>query len=155
VERAPALREARTQATVRTRLRVRYPETDHMGVVHHTHYLTWFEVGRTEFMRERGRTYADMERAGIFMPVAGAECRYLSPARYDEEIEIETRVASASRIRVEFAYVATRVADGRLLASGRTIHVATTPAGAPRRMPQEYVDALTGEHGAPPRRAPK
>jgi len=114
-----------------------------MGVVHHTHYLTWFEVGRTEFMRERGRTYAEMEKEGVFMPVAEAVCRYLSPARYDEEIEIETRVASASRIRVEFAYRAFRVRDGKLLAAGRTVHVATDPSGAPRRMSQEYVDGLS------------
>jgi acyl-CoA thioester hydrolase len=153
MERGPVVKEAPTPVTVRTRLRVRYPETDHMGVVHHTHYLTWFEVGRTELMRQRGRTYADMEKEGIFMPVAEAECRYLAPARYDEEIEIETRVAAVSRIRVEFVYSATRVADGRLLASGRTLHVATTPAGVPRRMPQEHVDALAGDGGLPPRRA--
>src|SRR5206468_2154546 len=124
------------------RLRVRYPETDHMGVVHHTHYLTWFEVGRTELMRERGRAYAELEKEGLFMPVAEAECRYLAPARYDEEIEIETRVASASRIRVEFAYRAVRVADAKLLATGRTVHVATDPSGSPRRMSQEYVDGF-------------
>jgi acyl-CoA thioester hydrolase len=123
-----------------------------MGVVHHTHYLTWFEVGRTELMRERGRAYADMEREGIFMPVAEAECRYLSPARYDEEIEIETRVASASRIRVEFAYSAIRANDGVLLATGRTVHVATDSGGVPRRMSQEYAAALGGSGGRSPRR---
>jgi len=124
-----------------------------MGVVHHTHYLTWFEVGRTELMRERGRAYADMEKEGIFMPVVEAECRYLSSARYDEEIEIETRVASASRIRVEFAYNAFRVADGKLLATGRTVHVATDSGGVPRRMSQGDVDALEGSVGKPPRKA--
>jgi acyl-CoA thioester hydrolase len=113
-----------------------------MGVVHHTHYLTWFEVGRTELMRKRGRSYAEMEKDGIFMPVVEAECRYLSPARYDEEIAIETVVAAATRIRVEFAYRAVRPADGRLLATGRTVHVATDGAGAPRRMSQDYVDGL-------------
>lgn len=126
----------------RARLRVRYPETDHMGVVHHSHYLNWFEVGRTEYMRERGASYADMERAGVFMPVVEASCRYLSSARYDEEIEIETRVAEASRIKVEFRYVVSRPADGRVLAEGRTVHVATDAGGVPRRMSQEYVDAL-------------
>lgn len=120
-----------------------------MGVVHHTHYLTWFEVGRTEFMRERGRAYADMEREGIFMPVVEAECRYHAPARYDEEIEIETRVAGATRIRVEFAYRAVRPVDEKLLASGRTVHVATDQSGAPRRMSQEYVDGLAPAVEAP------
>jgi acyl-CoA thioester hydrolase len=113
-----------------------------MGVVHHTHYLTWFELGRTELMRERGRSYESMEREGTFMPVTEAECRYLHPARYDEEIEVETCVAAASRIRVEFSYRALRVPDGKLLATGRTVHVATDSSGAPRRMSQDLVDGL-------------
>jgi acyl-CoA thioester hydrolase len=106
-----------------------------MGVVHHTHYLTWFEVGRTELMRAAGRSYNDLESDGIFMPVIEAACRYRSPARYDDEIDVETRVAAASRIRVEFAYRVLRVEDGRLLATGRTVHAATDRTGAPRRMP--------------------
>ncbi len=123
-----------------------------MGVVHHTHYLTWFEVGRTELMRAAGRAYADLEKDGIFMPVVEAACRYRAPARYDDEVEVETRVVHASRIRVEFAYRVRRASDRRLLATGRTVHVATDRAGAPRRMPadalaplQEAVDADEGE----------
>ncbi|MBI3451135.1 MAG: acyl-CoA thioesterase [Acidobacteria bacterium] len=115
-----------------------------MGVAHHTHYLTWFEVGRTELMRERGRSYAEMERDGIFMPVVEAACRYLSSARYDDEIEIETRLVEASRVRVEFNYVVSRPADGKVLAEGRTVHVATDAGGAPRRMSQDQLDALCG-----------
>src|SRR5262249_7317063 len=114
--------EASSDAS-RTRVRVRYPETDRMGVVHHSHYLTWFEVGRTEWMRDRGRSYAEMEKDGIFMPVVEARCRYLASARYDEEIEIETRLAEATRIRIEFRYAVSRAADGRLLAEGSTVHV--------------------------------
>jgi acyl-CoA thioester hydrolase len=113
-----------------------------MGVVHHTHYLTWFELGRTEFMRGRGYAYADMERDGIYMPVVEARCRYHAPARYDEELEVSTCVASASRIKVEFEYRITRAADGKLLASGRTVHVATDASGAPRRMSREVLEAL-------------
>jgi len=113
-----------------------------MGVVHHTHYLTWFEVGRTELMRERGRSYAEMERKGIFMPVVEAACRYLSSARYDDEIEIETRVAGATRVRIEFRYVVSRPADGKTLAEGRTVHVATDAGGVPRRLSREEVDLL-------------
>lgn len=126
----------------RTRVRVRYPETDHMGVVHHTHYLVWFEVGRTELMRERGRSYAEMERSGVFMPVIEASCRYFAPARYDEELEVETSVASATRVKVEFAYKVSRPADGTLLASGRTVHAATDASGVPRRMPAEMAASL-------------
>lgn len=113
-----------------------------MGVVHHTHYLTWFEVGRTELMRAAGKSYRELEEEGIFMPVLEASCRYRSPARYDEEVQVETRVASASRIRVEFAYKVRRVADGRLLATGRTVHVATDRSGAPRRMPPPALERL-------------
>lgn len=125
-----------------TRLRVRYPETDHMGVVHHTHYLIWFEVGRTELMRAQGRSYAGLEQEGIFMPVVEAACRYRSPARYDDEVEVETRVIGASRIRVEFGYKVRRVSDGKLLATGRTVHVATDRSGAPRRMPAGALSRL-------------
>ena len=113
-----------------------------MGVVHHSHYLTWFEVGRTELMRGAGKSYHDLEREGIFMPVLEASCRYRAPARYDDEIEVETRVVGASRIRVEFAYRVRRVEDGKLLATGRTVHVATDRAGAPRRMPAEALERL-------------
>jgi acyl-CoA thioester hydrolase len=113
-----------------------------MGVVHHTHYLTWFEVGRTEFMRERGYAYAELERDGIFMPVIEASCRYHAPARYDDEVEVTTSVTSATRVKVEFSYRVTRPSDGKLLATGRTVHAATDPSGAPRRMAAEVMDAL-------------
>lgn len=132
----------RKGASTSALVRVRYPETDHMGVVHHTHYLVWFEVGRTELMRGRGYSYAEMESDGIYMPVVEASCRYHAPARYDDEVEIETVVHAASRIKVEFAYRAVRRSDGRLLATGRTVHVATDTAGAPRRMPAGVLEKL-------------
>jgi acyl-CoA thioester hydrolase len=113
-----------------------------MGVVHHTHYLIWFELGRTEYMRERGRAYSEMEKTGIYMPVVEAHCRYHAPSCYDEELEVETTIAAASRIRVEFAYKVRRPADGKLLAAGRTVHAATGPDGLPRRMPAEILDDL-------------
>src|SRR5262245_16433211 len=95
-------------------------------------------------MRSRGYSYARMESEGIFMPVVEASCRYLAPARYDDEVEVETVVHSASRIKVEFAYRAVRRSDGRLLATGRTVHVATDTGGAPRRMPAEVLESLGG-----------
>ncbi len=113
-----------------------------MGVVHHTHYLIWFELGRTEYMRERGRAYSEMEKSGIFMPVVEAHCRYYAPSHYDEELEVETTVAAASRARVEFSYKVRRPADRKLLAAGRTVHAATGPDGTPRRMPTEILEDL-------------
>lgn len=121
-----------------------------MGVVHHSHYLVWFEIGRTEYMRERGSSYADMEKGGIFMPVVEAFSRYHAPARYDEVLEVETVVAAATRVKVEFAYRILRPSDGKLLATGGTVHAATDPAGQPRRMPSSAVDRLAPVPGRPP-----
>lgn len=132
----------------RARLRVRYPETDHMGVVHHSHYLTWFELGRTELMRERGYPYAELERDGVFMPVVEAYCRYRSPARYDEELEVEAWIESASRVRIEFGYRIVRPADGKVLATGKTVHVAADSSGAPRRISQDAMGRLRLEAAA-------
>jgi acyl-CoA thioester hydrolase len=113
-----------------------------MGVVHHTHYFVWFEIGRTELMRDQGRAYSDMEKDGIFMPVVEAQCRFHAPGHYDEEVEVETRVVAASRVRVEFGYKVTRPADGRLLAMGSTVHAATDRNGTPRRMPGRILQDL-------------
>lgn len=126
----------------KTTLRVRYSEADHMGVVHHSHYLIWFEIGRTELMRKIGTPYADLEKAGVYMPVIEAACTYHSSAYYDELLEIESAVTEATRVKVAFTYRVIRPADDRLLASGRTVHVATDGTGAPRRMPAEIVAFL-------------
>ncbi len=128
-------------------LRVRYPETDQMGVVHHSHFLVWFEMGRTELMRDNGCTYADLEKEGVMMPVIEASCRYLSPARYDEVLTIRTRVSEVSRVRARFAYEVVRPSDGRLLATGSTRHAATDRRGVPCRMPQRVVALFTDEAG--------
>src|SRR5713226_6864935 len=87
-----------------TALRVRYAETDQMGVVYYANYLVWFEVGRTDLLRTLGWTYREMEEAGVALPVIEAHCEYRRPARYDEEIEVRTEGRMCSPVRLEFSY---------------------------------------------------
>jgi len=122
----------------RTTTRVRYPETDRMGVAHHTHYFVWFELGRTELMRQAGCAYGELEDdAGVFFPVVEAAATYKASARYDETIEIETRLTSAEGVRVRFEYVVRRSADGRVLATGHTVHASCGKDGRPVRLPED------------------
>ena len=118
-----------------------------MGVVHHSHFLVWFEVGRTELLREAGCPYADLEREGVWMPVVEASCRYLSPARYDELLEVSTSLAEVGRATARFEYAIRRPSDGRVLATGITRHAATDARGVPRRMPDRLL-TLLGAEGA-------
>jgi len=131
-----------------TSVRVRYPETDRMGVVHHTHFLSWFEIGRTEWMREAGCSYAELERGGISMPVIEAGCRYLSPARYDDVVAVEARLEEVTRVIVRFTYRVVRQPDGKLLATGFTRHAAIDSMGIPRRLPPEMVSLFSSGRGA-------
>ncbi len=129
----------------RTTTRVRYPETDRMGVAHHTHFLVWFEMGRTELMRELGCPYGEVEdHEGILFPVAEAGARYLAPARYDERLEITTRLVEARGARVRFEYEIARVANGERIASGFTVHASVGRDGRPRRLPDGIRAHLTG-----------
>ncbi len=116
-----------------TRTRVRYQETDQMGVVYHANYLAWFEIGRTEWMRELERPYAELEADGIRLAVVDVRCRYRSPARYDEVVEIHTRLVELTRLRVGFAYEIRR--DGVCLAEGETTLAAIGLDGRPARIP--------------------
>ena len=135
----PALQQARTTT------RVRYPETDRMGVAHHTHYFTWFELGRTELMRQLGCTYGELEeQQGIFFPVVQAAADYLASARYDEVVTITTRLVSASGVRVRFTYVVTRD-DGTVLATGQTEHASVDGRGRPQRLPDALKRKLAGQ----------
>jgi acyl-CoA thioester hydrolase len=117
-------------------VRVRYAETDKMGVVYYANYFVWFEVGRADLLRSLGWTYREMEHAGIALPVIAAECDYRRPARYDEEIEIRTRGRMLSPIRMEFTYEIARRDDDTVVAAGRTVHAALDPAGKPCRLPE-------------------
>lgn len=121
-----------------TRVRVRYAETDAMGVAYHANYFVWFEVGRTDLLRDLGWTYRDMEASGVSLPVIEATCQFRSPARYDDELEIRTDGRITSPVRMEFAYRITR--SGTELATGLTSHAAVSKAGRPCRLP----DRITG-----------
>jgi acyl-CoA thioester hydrolase len=136
-----ALREGSTTT------RVRYPETDRMGVAHHTHFFTWFELGRTELMRELGCTYGELEdRDGVFFPVVRAGADYRASARYDEVVSIATRLVRAGGVRVRFTYVVTRD-DGTVLATGHTEHASVDRNGRPQRLPEGLRRRLSGrEH---------
>ena len=122
-----------------TRFRVRYAETDQMGVVYYANYLVWMEIGRAEYCRAAGVRYKEMESAdGIRLAVVDAHCRYLQPARYDEEIAVETRVARANRRMVEFHYRLRDATTGRALAEGETKHIFLGPDMKPVKLPEKY-----------------
>jgi acyl-CoA thioester hydrolase len=126
-----------------TRLRVRYAETDQMGVVYHSNHLIWFEVGRVELMRQMGFLYRDMEREeGCFIAVAEARCRYRAPVYYDEEVVIRTRLKRVRESVVVFGYELVRAQSETLLAEGETVHVVTDSNMKPARLPQRYLDAF-------------
>jgi acyl-CoA thioester hydrolase len=117
-------------------LRVRYGETDQMGVAYHANYLAWCEVGRTDFIRELGTSYAAIEREGIFLAVAEATVRYIAPARYDDTIRIETWLESAKSRMLTFAYEIHRQDPApALLARARTVLVSIDSGGSPQRLP--------------------
>jgi acyl-CoA thioester hydrolase len=118
-------------------VRVRYAETDQMGVVYHTNYLIWFEVGRADYIRSLGLTYRELESMGYHLPVVEANCRYLRPARYDDTVRIETTLVEASRVRLRFHYRARLNDENVLLAEGMTHHVFVDTSGQPRRLPND------------------
>jgi len=129
----------------RTTTRVRYPETDQMGLAHHTHFLVWFELGRTELMRDLGCPYGEMEKEeGLFFPVIRLEAAYHAPALYDEEVVISTRIVRIGGVRVKFEYLVSREKDGTKLATGSTEHAAVDGKGSPRRLPAKVRRRLGG-----------
>ena len=107
-----------------------------MGVAYYANYFVWFEVGRCELLRSLGHTYRDLESQGFMLPVIEAHCEYRDSARYDDALEIATRGALLSPVRVEFRYDVAR-ADGSPLAAGRTVHASVDTTGRPRRLPTE------------------
>jgi len=117
-------------------IRVRYAETDQMGVAHHAEYFAWFEVGRTDLLRNCGCTYRDLEADGLHFPVIEARARYLRPAYYDDVLEIRTRLASVSGARVAFDYEVHRGGTEGPLATAFTEHAAVDERGRPRRLPE-------------------
>ena len=122
-----------------TTVRVRYAETDQMGVVYHANYLIWFEVGRVELMRARGIEYKRMEiEDDCHIVVADVRCRYHAPARYDEVLRVRTRIAESLNRTIRFFYEVFRDTDQELLAVGETLHVICGSNGKPKLLPEKY-----------------
>jgi acyl-CoA thioester hydrolase len=113
-----------------------------MGVAYYANYLVWFEVGRTEWLREAGWTYREMESAGVSLPVIEAHCEYRQPARYDDEIEIRTTAKALSPVRIRFDYLAVRTPGEILVAEGHTVHAALGAGGRPCRLPARVRELL-------------
>jgi acyl-CoA thioester hydrolase len=131
-----------------TRLRVRYAETDQMGVVYHSNHLVYFEVGRVELMRQMGFTYRDMERDdGLFIAVAEAKCRYRAPVYYDEEVVVRTRIKAVRESVIKFSYELARANTGALLAEGETTHVVTNSEMKVSTLPPKYLNVLRAAAG--------
>jgi acyl-CoA thioester hydrolase len=130
------------------RLRVRYAETDQMGVVYHANHFIWFEVGRVELLRQLGFSYRDMEsKEGRFIAVAEAKCRYRAPVRYDEEILVRTELLNVRDSVLHFGYELRRVQDGALLAEGETTHVVTGSDMKIAVLPKKYLQAFRAAIG--------
>jgi acyl-CoA thioester hydrolase len=122
-----------------TTVRVRYAETDQMGVVYHANYLIWFEVGRVELMRALGIEYKRMEiEDDCHIVVADVRCRYHAPARYDEVLRVRTRIAESRNRTIRFSYEVFRESDRKLLAVGETLHVICGSNGKPKLLPEKY-----------------
>ena len=116
-------------------VRVRYAETDKMGVVYYANYFVWFEVARAELLRSLGWSYREMEHDGVSLPVIEAQCAYHRPARYDDELDVKTDGWMVSPVRMQFTYEVVRREDAALAASGKTVHAAVDVNGRPCRLP--------------------
>ena len=124
-------------------LRVRYAETDKMGVVYHANYLIWFEIGRTEFCRARGFSYRDMEEnENAFLVVAESYCRYKAPAYYDDVLRVRTHITELRRRSLRFGYEIVRESDGTVIAEGETGHVVTDANCRVRSLPPGFAEMI-------------
>jgi acyl-CoA thioester hydrolase len=130
-------------ASNETKIRVRYAETDQMGVVYHSNHLIWFEVGRGELMRQMGFSYRQMEREdGLYIAVAEAKCRYRAPVYYDEEVVVRTRLKRARPSVVVFRYELLRAETSEVLAEGETVHVITDSEMRVAKLPDRYLEVF-------------
>jgi acyl-CoA thioester hydrolase len=131
-----------------TRVRVRYAETDQMGVVYHSNHFIWFEIGRVEFLRQLGFSYKDMEASdGCFIAVVDARCRYKAPARYDEEIIVRTHLKNIRESVIHFGYELVRASDGVILAEGETTHIVADAQMRKTSIPEKYMSAFRAATG--------
>lgn len=132
------------------RIRVRYSETDRMAIVYHTNYIVWFEIGRTEFCREAGLPYRQMEEEGVFIPVTEVECRFRRPAHYDDDILIRTRMGDVGSRGLTFFYEIGAGQTGALLAEGRTRHVFTNAVKKTIPIPEKIRETFARFAGQEP-----
>jgi acyl-CoA thioester hydrolase len=126
-----------------SRVRVRYAETDQMGVVYHSNHFIWFEIGRVELLRQLGFSYRDMEQKdGCFIAVVDARCRYKAPVRYDDEVIIRTQLKNVRESVIHFSYELFRAEDSLLLAEGETTHIVTDAQMKTTALPEKYRKVL-------------
>lgn len=137
--------------TSQSQITVRYAETDMMGVVYHGNYLPWFEVGRTQLLRECGVVYRELEQEGYRLPVIEVGCRYLRPALYDDTITILTKLPERPLIRIRLEYEVRR--GDELLATGFTVHGFINPQGEPVRPPARFTQRMRALFAGPPAQA--
>jgi acyl-CoA thioester hydrolase len=131
-----------------TRIRVRYAETDQMGVVYHSNHFIWFEVGRVELLRQLGFTYKEMEREdGCFIAVVDARCRYKAPVLYDDEVVVRTWLKNVRDKLIHFGYKLVRANSGEPLAEGETTHIVADAQMKPRALPGKYMKAFRAAAG--------
>ncbi len=123
-------------------VRVRYADTDQMGVVYHARYLEWFESARTEMLRHADLPYKNLEDQGLFLPVIEVHCRYRLPVRYDEVVNVRTRMEEINRLKIKLKYNLFIEGNPVLRAEGWTLHCFTDKTGKPVRAPQELIDTL-------------
>jgi acyl-CoA thioester hydrolase len=125
-----------------TRFRVRYAETDKMGVVYYANYFVWMEIGRTDYCKSAGFSYRDMEKEDANMAVVDASCRYIAPARYDDEILVRTTIERLNRRLITFAYSISNAETGEALAEGKTVHITVDKHGRKGSIPEKYLVLL-------------
>jgi acyl-CoA thioester hydrolase len=133
-----------------TRIRVRYAETDQMGVVYHANHFVWFEVGRVELLRQLGLSYKEMEREDdCFIAVVDASCRYKAPVHYDDEVIVRTFLKHVREKVIRFGYELQRAEAGDVLAEGETTHIVADSTMKPRALPEKYMKVLRAAAGGP------
>ncbi len=130
--------------SVDSEVRVRYAETDQMGVAYYANYLIWFEVGRSEFCRRRGFIYADLEKLGYRLAVTDTRCHYRNSARYDELILVHTRLKELNKRMITFGYEILRKEDGEQIAEGETRHICLDRMNKPKSLPETFLARLAG-----------
>jgi acyl-CoA thioester hydrolase len=131
--------ENHSPMTSESRVRVRYAETDQMGVVYHSNHFIWFEIGRVELLRQLGFSYRDMEKKdGCYIAVVDARCRYKAPVHYDDEVIVRTQLKNVRESLIHFSYELIRAEDGLLLAEGETTHIVTNAEMKTAPLPEKY-----------------